>query len=362
MEDIVSSGIQINEDRLFSVRKYVFSSWFLSALLHAGILFVLLFNMTGQVGLLSVGENSQFRQVGIMLLPAEKPVQKDGTNNKSQEKKTDQKNDSDQNEIIPAESSLTEVQKKEENKPESLQENSKEKQIQPVKEIPTEKSVPKSNVVNNVAETGEKNPGQEIDSNELSASEEGHSESDTGALQKNETIFFGLKDKGIRFVYLIDVSASMEGIAIERVKKEMVASLKHLKADQFFQILFFNRKTYSVKIRRKQINGMFRASKMNQKAAETIIKKIQTDGGTQYYSAIHKAIGLNPDVIYLLSDAGLPGLSAGDLNALKELNRGASRIHTVEFGKDPEIKKANNFLRRLSTQNNGQYRYYHVRN
>jgi von Willebrand factor type A domain len=362
MDDIVRNGIQISEGRLFSVRKYVFSGWFLSVLLHSGILLILLFNLTGQVGLLSVGENSQFRQVGIMLLPADKPVQKNVKDNGLQKQKSEKKNDPDQKEKPPVESSLAAVQKNEENKPEPHPQISKEKQIQPVKETPTEKSVSESNVVVNVADSGKKNSSQSRDNNPLNTGEEEHSESDIGALQKNETIFFGLKDKGVRFVYLIDVSASMEGIAIERVKKEMVASLKHLKADQFFQILFFNRKTYTVKIRRKQINGMFRASKMNQKSAETIIKKIQTDGGTQYYSAIRKALELNPDVIYLLSDAGLPGLSAGDLNALKELNRGASRIHTVEFGKDPEIKKANNFLRRLSTQNNGQYRYYHVRN
>ena len=48
---------------------------------------------------------------------------------------------------------------------------------------------------------------------------------------------------------------------------------------------------------------------------------------------------------------------------IKNLNNKKTRIHSIEFGVGPEVSDAaspKNFLRRLSRQNGGTYRYYDV--
>ena len=75
--------------------------------------------------------------------------------------------------------------------------------------------------------------------------------------------------------------------------------------------------------------------------------------------ALRKAISYHPDHIFFLTDADQPQLSAADLAEIKQLNRGRTSIHAIEFGRDGDLG-IDNFLRRLARQNDGTYRYRDV--
>ena len=85
------------------------------------------------------------------------------------------------------------------------------------------------------------------------------------------------------------------------------------------------------------------------------------DLGTNRMDALKLAMKLGPEVIYLLTDVDQE-LSAPDLDQIQRANKGRARIHTIEFGRGPQLDSgALNFLQKLARQNGGTYRYYNVR-
>ena len=176
---------------------------------------------------------------------------------------------------------------------------------------------------------------------------------------QGETSFFNIKARGTRFVYVLDRSGSMDSYkAILEAKRELILSLMSLEATQQFQILFYNTVTLEMKTPSGK-SHLFWATDINQTLARQFIAGIHADGGTDHMPALRKAMGLNPEHIFLLTDADQPQLSPADLDEIRRLNRGVSKIHCVEFGKGPDVP-VQNFLKRLAQQNGGSYRYCDV--
>ena len=86
---------------------------------------------------------------------------------------------------------------------------------------------------------------------------------------------------------------------------------------------------------------------------------VQPDGGTDHMPALKKALRYQPDHLFFLTDADQPILSARELNEIKTLNAGRTKIHCVEFGKGSELS-GDNFLKKLARDNGGTYRYRDV--
>lgn len=76
-------------------------------------------------------------------------------------------------------------------------------------------------------------------------------------------------------------------------------------------------------------------------------------------AALKSALALNPDVIYLLTDADEPLLYAGDLEMLRRGNRRRIPIHVVEFGRGASIV-LDNFLMRLARESRSKYTYLDI--
>ena len=70
------------------------------------------------------------------------------------------------------------------------------------------------------------------------------------------------------------------------------------------------------------------------------------------------ALALRPDIVYFLTDADEPQLSAEELAEIGRANKG-TQIHAIEFGFGPESGD-NNFLKRLARQNGGQHAYVDI--
>jgi Ca-activated chloride channel family protein len=176
--------------------------------------------------------------------------------------------------------------------------------------------------------------------------------------------FFGIWDAGAKFIYVIDRSGSMFSYnAMQAAKNELLSSLQSLRRSQQFQVVFYNLDPQWMKAPGKTDFQYFPASESNRRLAGQFIAQVQPDGGTQHLPALQLALRLHPDVIFFLTDAGEPAMKPDELEEIRRLNGGRSRIHCVQFGlqDEPKAPVAPNFLRTLAAQNNGDYAYENVK-
>jgi hypothetical protein len=176
------------------------------------------------------------------------------------------------------------------------------------------------------------------------------------------TQVFGVTGTGSRFVYVFDRSASMAGFGgrpMRAAKRELTASLGDLESVHQFQIVFYNERTSVFNPHRPQLPKLMFGTKPNKRLAEEFIDEIQPAGGTRHFDAVTLALGMRPDVIFLLTDAAEPQLTPSELVRIRKRNRGGTAINTIEFGTGP-VQDGDNFLVRLARQNDGQHVYVNV--
>lgn len=180
-------------------------------------------------------------------------------------------------------------------------------------------------------------------------------------LARGETEFLGIRDSGQTFVYVVDISGSMSSPpeAMAAAKIELMTSLASLNADQQFQIIFYNERPHIMRLPGKPPEKLYPATDINRTLARQIIASVQPDLGTSHMPAMMAALEIEPDVIFFLTDAEDPALSAKDLDQIRRINSDRARIHAVEFGKGAKLN-ASSALERLAQQNNGAYQYRDV--
>lgn len=176
------------------------------------------------------------------------------------------------------------------------------------------------------------------------------------------TQVFGAQGTGSRFVYVFDRSASMEGFAgrpIRAAKRELVNSLKDLGDLHQFLIVFYNEQPTVFNPAYPKPPGLVFGTELNKRLAESFIQQIQPAGGTRHDEALRLAMNVQPDVIFLLTDADDPKLSPSELESIRRRNRGGTVINAIEFGSRPS-PEPDNFMMRLARQNGGQHVYINV--
>ena len=180
-------------------------------------------------------------------------------------------------------------------------------------------------------------------------------------LARGETEFLNIRDKGQRFVYVIDVSGSMSSppTAIRSAKSELLASLASLSADQQFQVIFFNERPHILHIQGQRRGEIIPATDINRTLARQEIAAVRPNLGTRPMPAIKMALKLEPDVVFFLTDAGQGALTPREIEEITRLNDGDARIHAIEFGKDARLVDSSS-MQRLAEQNGGAFQYYDV--
>ncbi len=175
-------------------------------------------------------------------------------------------------------------------------------------------------------------------------------------LRKGETQFMGIRDKGTRFVYVLDRSGSMAGgHALEMAKSDLLSSLQHLDETQQFQVIFYNVQHSLLTLGGR--TTLHRATDINKTLARQKIAAVTPDGGTFHFPALSKALSFDPEVIYFLTDADAnSAIHPGDMERLTRRNRGRTRIHTIKFGVGAELTSTH-YVKKLATLNGGRYRY-----
>ncbi|MBN2218387.1 MAG: hypothetical protein JW719_13515 [Pirellulales bacterium] len=173
---------------------------------------------------------------------------------------------------------------------------------------------------------------------------------------------FGTEGEGYKFVYVFDRSGSMGGsgaVALRAAKAELLASLASLNRTHQFQIIFYNEKPWQFNPTGQRGRLAFGTDR-NKELARRFVGGVTADGATRHEEALMMAIRMTPDVIFFLTDADEPRLSAGQIHDIARAAAGTS-INAIEFGLGPQ-QDNDNFLKRLAHATGGQYRYVDVGN
>jgi hypothetical protein len=164
--------------------------------------------------------------------------------------------------------------------------------------------------------------------------------------------FFGLGAAGRRIVFVVDASASMNhpylGEAKTRfgqLKLELAKSILGLTEDQQFFIIFFNEHAIPM-----PADAMEHAYPQNQQRFLEWVASVPASGLTDPRPALTMALGLRPDVVYLLTDGTFPRDVQGDLNALRQ---SVVELNTIAIG-DPRAEKS---LKPLAIHNRGRFTF-----
>jgi hypothetical protein len=177
---------------------------------------------------------------------------------------------------------------------------------------------------------------------------------------KGRTSLFGLVGEGYKFVYVIDRSGSMGGQgarSLRTAKAELIRSFSRLSKVHQFQIVFYNERPVVFNPTGTPGRLAF-ATDENKQRAIRFLDTVVADGGTAHEDALRVAIRLRPDVIFFLTDADDPKLSAAQLAKIRRLAAGII-VNAVEFGTGPK-PAGKSFLAELAGQNGGKYAYVDI--
>lgn len=326
----LGSDVNDGRDRI----DVVVPSWLLSIAAHVVLFFAMAMILRGCATSGSVGPkagDAQFREIGLHV---ERPVINPPNDNA----------EANPNEALTRDDGLPQPEKS------VLGDDAS---INDLLSLPTEARLP---VIGGGAATSLRTPSDAKDLIKSSGRPNAGGDEASGF---GETTFFDIAAKGNRFLYVVDRSGSMyDHGAIRVAKEELVVSLSALEQTQQFQVLFYNQKLLEMSGNddRPQMKW---ATDINRTLARQFISGVQPDGGTDHMPALKKALRYQPDHLFFLTDADQPILSAREINELKTLNDGRTKIHCVEFGKGPELS-GDNFLKKLARDNGGTYRYRDV--
>lgn len=173
-----------------------------------------------------------------------------------------------------------------------------------------------------------------------------------------ETAFMNIVGNGQSFVYVIDVSSSMSnGGRLDLARSQLKSSLRLLKANQRFQVLFYNEFTTPMKLRNRPAKDMYAATTVQVQLAEQEIDRVTASSGTEHLQPLLHALRLEPDVIYFLTDGDQPRLSRSDLATVRRENRSDAQIHVIEFASGAKETRELSWLQLLASQSHGKYSY-----
>ena len=172
---------------------------------------------------------------------------------------------------------------------------------------------------------------------------------------------FGVEGQGTTFIYVFDRSGStadFEGRPLAAEKAQLLKSLQELRPTNQFQIIFYNHELSVFNPYHPQPPRLMFGDEASKAQAEQFVRQIRAGGGTRHLEPLKQALRLAPDVIFFLTDAAEPELTARQLEEIERANRG-SVIHTIEFGVGPAPGRIN-FMAKIAKQNAGQYVYVDV--
>lgn len=171
------------------------------------------------------------------------------------------------------------------------------------------------------------------------------------------SVFGSAEATGGSFVFLIDRSQSMGGGGLgvlQDAEDELVRVLSGLEEKHRFQVAVYHDK--SVYIERRELLA---ATDENKSLVRDFLGTKAAFGATNHKFALTSALSLEPDIIFLLTDGGDPGLKDHEIREIARFASTRTSIHCIQFGTGP-LRDSNNFLARLAAATGGEYGYIDV--
>ncbi len=160
-----------------------------------------------------------------------------------------------------------------------------------------------------------------------------------------QTSFFGIRARGLFFVYVVDCSGSMiDDDRMPRATIELRRSVFALREPQRFEVIFYN--SESIPMPGGPVPRSATLQAKNQ--LRSFLQLIDPDGGTDPRPAMKQALSLRPDAVFLLSDGAFPDDTVAELT---RLNKHKVPIHCVDLTGG----LAGDHLKRIAEANGGKY-------
>lgn len=178
--------------------------------------------------------------------------------------------------------------------------------------------------------------------------------------------FFGIDAVGHEFVYILDMSGSMEGRRFLRASSELIRSVGELDDTQNFYVLLFNGNATQMfdgdSVRPQPIA----ATKENKERLSAWLAKKHAGGSTDPRSSLRTAIKMDPSAIFILSDGEFdeqkqgrkrkqPNVLGGntDTFSIVEMAKDKMPIHAIAF-EDPRSCKN---MQKIADMTGGEYHF-----
>lgn len=195
--------------------------------------------------------------------------------------------------------------------------------------------------------------------------------------EESQASLFGIEDAGKRFVLLFDDGGTVinkarrSGVPVSAIREQAVKLIEGLNANTLFGFVHFVRRVGTFQ------DVLLPATMGNKRLVEEWIENTLATGrkkrtelpvaGNGIEAALEVAYGLEPDVIFLLSDADFQRYAAGSrkseqvpwddvfdaLRRLEKVARKEVRLNFIGFQVEDEDRKQ---MRRLVTRTGGKYR------
>lgn len=160
--------------------------------------------------------------------------------------------------------------------------------------------------------------------------------------------FFGIEAGGSSFVFVVDMSGSMEGRRMRRARNELKRSIQALSETQRYFIVFYNTQAHPMPSR-----GMLPATQENIRDTVRWFDDVRPYGNTYPFSSLLMAVQFHPDAIFLLSDGEFDPLVIEQVLLAQHGDDEPVPIHTIGF----TSHAGERVLRTLSDKSGGTYRY-----
>ena len=165
---------------------------------------------------------------------------------------------------------------------------------------------------------------------------------------------------GHKFVFIIDRSKSMGGQglnAMAAAQQQLISTLRGFDKQyhQFNIIAYHHRPTYF-----KKGNTLTKSTPEVLETISPFFDGLAAFGGTDHEMGLLAALRFKPDVIFLLTDGGDPGLNRAQIGDLTRHCGSRTTVHAIQFGFGP-LQDETNFMLKIAEATGGNFHYVNMR-
>jgi uncharacterized protein YegL len=173
--------------------------------------------------------------------------------------------------------------------------------------------------------------------------------------------FFGVEAGGTRFAMILDASGSMQGLRLQRLKRELSATIEGLAPDAQVSVILFSDTPRPLRKRVQWVDAT--AANKRELIAEVSLLTDQDLGPNTLvmpaFRLLFSQLRPRPDAIYLMTDGEFLDAVGSVPEEVALLNRAQERpvpIHTICFGD----VRGEETMKRIARQSGGTYTFVPV--